>query len=1045
MPDKVKKSLIKEINKGYFLGAFFSALVVIAVLLFYSYNSYKVKKETLEKDYLVLQRDTIKKEVYNLIELINFKVYNSEEILKNEIKSQVDQAVNIATSLYDKYSQTLGDKRTKQIIKDALREIRFNEKRGYLFAINMDGTEELFADRPETEGKKLTDMRDLNGRHVVLDMIEIAKKSGEGFYRYFWSKPVSEGLNHEKLSFVKYVPALNWVIGTGEYLEDVQNRVKKEILQKAGTVRFGKSGYIFIFDFKGTYLTHIKKEFIGTSRFWYVDKNGVKVGESLLKESLKPEGGYVEFYWPKGAGEEHVKKISYAKSYDPWEWVICTGFYMDDVEDVLKGDWDELLRDLKKEIFFICILTILLTAISHLIGKYYTGKINSDQNNILHFLRNDKFTEKKEFRFEEFQIMSDEILSYRNLLDKFKNDIIEKNQLYKNILNFLPIPVFLSDGEKMLFMNDSAYEFLKIEKTSDIKDIRLRDFILSDLDCRNGFAHGSGLEIKQKQTLIADSNGDSFDIFLSVKRIKFEDKDAVLCAVEDITEINMAHAEVLKEKELLSAVLENIKEMIFVLDNKGNILIKSKQTEIVVGCMTGCVFGSCFRIFNEGGDDITDSFTEVLKSGDVGYFENKVFGLKAKDNNPVCISVSASKIMFSGDEIGWVIVFRDITEVLQVERNMNNLARLNSVGELAGGIAHNFNNVLGVIMNCINVIEFTDDKNTVEELLKDIKKTVLNARSITSQLITFSKGGEPLKKVFDLNELLNSTLKLSLSGSDIALENCSADEKIMIFADEGQIAQVLQNIIINARQSMNDSGLLSADSYIQDVKDSFYINNTEIKKGSYAVVRIKDTGCGIPEHFAKRIFDPYFTTKQMGTGLGLATSFRIIQKHGGVVAFESGKNGTTFYIFIPAYDSEQKFIPEIMEHKDFNKLSVILMDDEDYIRKSLGIMLEHLGCNVYQASTGEEAIDLFEKHGKAIDVAILDLIVPGGMGGKQCLQELKAMNPRIKCIVSSGYSDDESMTEYKKCGFDSVLPKPYRYEDLRNIISQVVNGGNPKS
>lgn len=989
MIEKYKKSLIKAVNRGYLIGAFLTALAVIVALTFYSYNSYKSKKEILKNDYLALQRNTIKKEVNSLIELIKFKVSTSEKVLKDEIKSQVEQAVNIATSIYQKYSPKLGENKAKNIVKDALRQIRFNDGRGYLFAINIDGTEELFADKPELEGKKLTGTRDLEGRYVVLDMIKIAQEKGEGFYRYLWSKPVSEGLNHEKLSFIKYIPELKWIIGAGEYVEDVQNRIKKEILEKASTVRFGKSGYVFIFDFNGTYLVHIKKEFIGTSRFWYVDKNGVKVGETLLKESLKPEGGYVEFYWPKGPGDEYVNKISYSKSYNPWQWVICTGFYTDDVEEVLKNDWNELLKDLKTEIVFICIFTFLLSGLLHLIGKYYTGKINMDKNSLLNLLRDINNSETGNFKFSEFQIISDEIINYRKLAEKFKNEIIEKNQSYKNILNFLPIPVFLSDEQNMYFMNFAAYDFLKIQKHNDIKDIRLNNFIVEDFMCCKALKDIDNKEIKQQKFSMVDIEQNRYDVLLSAKKVTFEESEIFLCLVEDITHINMVHLNILKEKEFLNAVLENIKEMIFVLDNEGKILITSKQTKTFVGCENDFTFGDCFTVFDEDGEEVSCHIKKVLENNVISYFKNKTFQLKIKGQNPISISISASKIMLSDEVIGWIIVFRDITHILQMERNMNNIARLNSVGELAGGIAHNFNNVLGVIMNCVQIIDFVEDKNIVTELVDDIKKTVINAKSITAQLITFAKGGQPLKRVFDINQLIKSTVKLSLSGSDIVAEQNFKQPEIMVFADEGQISQVLQNIVINAKHAMNDSGILTAGCGIEDVDEDFYIGGTLVKKGRYAVVKIKDTGCGIPESVSRRIFEPYFTTKKMGTGLGLATSFRIMEKHGGFIGFESGKDGTTFFIYLPAHEADSKENARDNLSDDLSGLNVIVMDDEEYIRKSLSLMLENLGCHAFQASKGEEALEIYEQYGKEVQIAVLDLIVPGGMGGKIVLKNSK--------------------------------------------------------
>jgi PAS domain S-box-containing protein len=401
------------------------------------------------------------------------------------------------------------------------------------------------------------------------------------------------------------------------------------------------------------------------------------------------------------------------------------------------------------------------------------------------------------------------------------------------------------------------------------------------------------------------------------------------------------------------------------------------------------------------------------------------------------------------DKNGQVVGFRgtvvDMTERKQVESALLNTQKLEALGVLAGGIAHDFNNMLAGIFGYHDIArEWLKDGSTKEavECLEKVGAVFSRAKALTHQLLTFSKGGTPVKKKISINAVLRDTVQFSLSGSSSKATFDISDNLWICEADEHQIGQVIDNIVINARQSMPLGGEICITAR------NIFENQSIIKqlpRGRYISVAINDCGIGIPQEIISRIFDPFFTTKQKGSGLGLATTYSIVKKHDGHIFVEStpGK-GSTFTIYLPASLSEivmeteiQNVIPKIARY------SVLLMDDEDFIRDIGAIALEELGCDLVAVSNAAEAIDCFEKRqseGKPFDLLILDLTIPGGKGGLQVLQVLLKTDPALKAIASSGYSDDPVMADPLKFGFKGKLAKPYLKVALQEIVRNTIDG-----
>ena len=403
-----------------------------------------------------------------------------------------------------------------------------------------------------------------------------------------------------------------------------------------------------------------------------------------------------------------------------------------------------------------------------------------------------------------------------------------------------------------------------------------------------------------------------------------------------------------------------------------------------------------------------------------------------------------------GHVSGVVEISVNITDYKKMEEEVLKARKLESLGTLAGGIAHDFNNLLYVIMGNISLAQDDIRPEIGTSInLKEAEKASIQAKELTARLITFSRGGEPVKKVTSIGDLVENSVRFVLSSSDIDCQFSIPDDLLPAEIDEQQIKQVIRNIAINAREAMAGEGTIKVCCEVVTIgeKDALPLND-----GEYVKISLKDQGPGIPEENLKKIFDPYFSTKEMGTdkgqGLGLSVCHSIIQKHDGFVTVgsESGK-GATFYIYLPA--SEKKIAkPEpakkpVAEGPVYGKGKILVMDDEEMIRNLSRQVLIRLGYDAEVCEDGSEAIRMYEKarqSKKPFDAVILDLTNKLGMGGKDAMQRLLEIDPEVKGIVATGYSNDPVVTNFREYGFCGTLAKPYTVDELSMTLYDVISG-----
>jgi PAS domain S-box-containing protein len=418
-----------------------------------------------------------------------------------------------------------------------------------------------------------------------------------------------------------------------------------------------------------------------------------------------------------------------------------------------------------------------------------------------------------------------------------------------------------------------------------------------------------------------------------------------------------------------------------------------------------------------------------------------------KNGDEIFVSLSGAAFSTSepnGD--GCIVHVRDITLNKQMEEEILKTRKLESVGVLAGGIAHDFNNALaGILMNTQMAQIGIHNGKDISRYLKRIQTATQASVELTQQLLTFAQGGLPILNIVPIDQSLREWATFVLRGSPSRCEFQIAEDLWMVKIDRGQISQVFHNLLQNAVQSMPQGGRISIFASNQEIlpRDS----KPKLPAGKYVKISIADQGQGIAKDNLPKIFDPYFTTKANGSGLGLATMFSIVNKHAGHVSVESslGK-GSVFHIFLPAVPGQERpkeksTTNATEEDNPLRKERILFMDDEEPLREIAEEMLPELGYECKTVSNGEQAVEEYKQAlntGNRFDAVIMDLTVPGGMGGKQAVAELLKLDPLVKAIVSSGYSNDPVMAKHKDFGFRGLLAKPYKLTDLGREIESVL-------
>jgi PAS domain S-box-containing protein len=556
-----------------------------------------------------------------------------------------------------------------------------------------------------------------------------------------------------------------------------------------------------------------------------------------------------------------------------------------------------------------------------------------------------------------------------------------------------------------------------------------------------------GLVPTSTELRLSLDGGEERWILLAQRAVR--DASGAVVAVEglarDISATRRATAALFEEKEQLLTTLEAIADGVIATDAAGLITLMNPEAERLTGWSweqaEGLPLHEVYRISTEGDHSSRpDPVQRVIRSGEAAGSRSGAV-LVRPDGSERLVDELAAPIRDADDLIiGVVLVFRDETAQRRVEEQTLRSQKLEALGVLAGGIAHDFNNILtGVLGNVsLALLQLPGDSET-QGRLGEAERALGRAKSLTHQLLTFARGGSPVMRPTSVGALVKDSVSFALAGSDVGCQLELPDDLWAVEVDDAQIGRVVQNLILNAEEAMPEGGTIRVRVTNRTMGPG---NDHSLLEGRYVRITVQDHGVGIAPEQLPRIFEPYFTTKRQGSGLGLSVCYSIVNRHQGALVVESDPGaGATFFVYLPAASEDIEELSDLQHEPVGGTGRVLVMDDEAMVRDVASAMLQHLGYQPEAVADGAAAVEAYSREaeaGRPFDVVIMDLTIPGGMGGQEAVKWLLSMDPDARCVVSSGYSDDPVMADHRAWGFRGVVRKPYSVDDLARTLQAVL-------
>ena len=623
--------------------------------------------------------------------------------------------------------------------------------------------------------------------------------------------------------------------------------------------------------------------------------------------------------------------------------------------------------------------------------------------------------------------------------------LLESEEKYKGLFGNAQVALFrtrISDGE-LVEINE---RYANMAGYSNVEDC-MAEFNLADAWADANIRNEMVRVLKEKgsvndyETEIIRRDGTRIWIMFSATI--FPEQGFIEGSIVDINERKLAEEARWENEEKYRTILESMEEGYYEVDLAGNFIFFNDAMCKIRGYSREELMGMSNREYmtEETAKEVFKAFSNVYTTGKPA--KNLEWETIRKDGTKGYVETSASLVKNSaGESVGFRGVVRDISEKHRLEAQLQQAHKMESIGTLAGGIAHNFNNLLmGIQGNASIMLLDIDSSNPRHKNLKNIEKLVENGAKLTAQLIGYAREGSYEVKPISLNQFVKETSDtFGMTKKEITVHQKLSEKLYGIKADQGQIEQVLLNLYVNAADAMpggEDLFLKTMNVAGKDITGKPY----EVKPGNYVLLTVRDTGVGMDKETKERIFEPFFTTKGLasGTGLGLASAYGIIKGHGGYIDVDSKVGeGTTFNIYLPATEKvikEKRVLPDKLVA---GKGTVLLVDDEEMVLEAGEVLLNHLGYEVLLAENGQEALDLYKKHRDKIDLVLLDMVMPV-MGGGEAFDRIKEINTNVKVLLSSGYSLEGEAKEILKRGCDAFIQKPFKMEQLSHKIQELLH------
>ncbi len=645
------------------------------------------------------------------------------------------------------------------------------------------------------------------------------------------------------------------------------------------------------------------------------------------------------------------------------------------------------------------------------------------------------------------------LLTIRDISERLAEDKrkLEQSQIESAIIDQSPVGISVRDRNGNLLLCNEKWAEIWNKPEEDVQVLldRKQDELALD-------NHDSYLGAYKEDVVKIYTEGG--DLTVPDLYIKSLDKwltqrfYGILNPSGDIGKVVVLTEDITEEKRALSA-----EEALKRSDEKYETLVNNLPVAVFRSGMDGHLFSvnstmlSMFsadsekKLLNTRVEDLyldsTDRMTFKESLSQSGQLDNYEVQLRRLDGSSFWASISAYGVKDGSGKIEAIDgIIRDISEIRELEEELLKRQRLESIGILAGGIAHDFNNILAAVLGNISLAKtYTNTTHPVYSKLDAAEKASVRASELTQQLLTFSRGGEPVKRLLHMERILREASDFATRGSNVKCNVTVPESTWSVKADEGQIGQVISNLVINSMQAMPEGGIVNL---VVENQQLSAMNSMSLDAGNYVTISVIDQGRGIAKENIDRIFDPYYTTKSEGSGLGLATVYSIVGRHSGQITVNSAEGkGSTFTVYLPASDQRPKQTIANTIEIARGSGTILVMDDEESVQSVIQEMLAQYGYKTVQALDGLSAVKLYKSAmdaGQKFDAVIMDLTIPGGMGGVESISRIIELDPDVRAIVSSGYSNDPVLANFTEYGFKACISKPFRLEELLSTLQSAL-------
>jgi two-component system, cell cycle sensor histidine kinase and response regulator CckA len=1056
-----KQKLSRSIIVNLLLATILSIGLLGSLWIQSEYAQLKTELSAMRENFLSSHKALLKTELSKALTYIEYQKAGAGPRLRQSIQERVHEANAIALNIFHQYQgkKTLAE--MQQMVKDALRAIRFNQGRGYYFAFNFNGIEELFADRPEMEGKDMLPVRGAKGEYVVRDMLDVVKRGEEGFYEYSWTKPNNEG-QFPKMAYVKSFAPFGWVIGTGEYLDDVESDIQKEVIGFIEQIKFGEDGYVFAGQWDGVSLCGPAK---GQNMWDVTDSHGRKIVQEMIR-LVKEGGGYLEYVMPRLEDKRLAPKLSYVVGIPEWKWYIGTGIYIDEIETAVEQRKREVKQQIIGHLSKITLVLAGLIAFVSLVAFHISRKARRNLEAFSVFFERAKGDlveiNPDGMDFVELQALAhtaNDMVQARKRTEA--SLMLSETRLRATIENTPNVAVQWYDAAGRIQYWNHASELMYGWRAEEVLGKTL-DACIQTLEEAQEFRRilegiqKTGHPCGPYETSVRRRDGSEGWVLATVFGLPMGNGEIrFVCMDVDITERKRAEEALRESEKKYRDLFERSPVGIFQTSSKGgHALFLNPEMGRILGANSS---EEALENFQDIARDFyvdpnrREAFIALLK--DRGVAENFECEVKGLNGKRIWLNANARAREMSADGTFLIDGFcSDITERKRAEEERDALQaqllqaqKMESVGQLAGGVAHDFNNMLSVIMGYteLGLIQCSPS-DPLYRNLKAIRKAAQRSVDLTQQLLAFARKQTVAPKVLNLNDTVSGMLKMlrRLIGEDIDMIWVPQEGLRPVKMDPSQIDQILANLCVNARDAIAGVGKITIETHNTAFDEAYCAVHLGFVSGEYVMLSFSDDGCGMRKEILDHIFEPFFTTKEVGkgTGLGLATVYGIVKQNEGFtnVTSEPGK-GTIFRIYLPCFEKEAAVVPteSTTEIPQGRGETILLVEDEPMIMEVSRAMLEKLGYKVLSAGTPSEALRQATVHAAEIQLLITDVVMPE-MNGRELAELICGIKPGLKCLFTSGYTTNVIAHHGVLDDGVSFLKKPFSMKDLATVIGHVL-------